>query len=202
MARTLIAAGVDPVEVAAMLTIPADLVISKDSGLRCVDSTVLALRKRTRRRGTVERTRLSTYHARPSYFAITIAGGLIVFGATQLAQRFALDPVTDLMKALGRAAFVVTYYENRYCHPGVNGPWEEAKRELRKSASELEANLRAVRLHRFFSLLKQIPKPPNGSITLLRGLSNAHFEQNPSKAAGERRHVEAECDEVKRLLGI
>jgi hypothetical protein len=61
--------------------------------------------------------------------AVTIAGGLVVFGATQLAQRFALDPVTDLVKALGRAAFVVTYYEHVYCNPGVDGPWEEAKKE-------------------------------------------------------------------------
>lgn len=136
--------------------------------------------------------------------AITIAGGLVVFGATQLAQRFALDPVTDLVKALGRAAFVVTY-ENVYCNPGVDGPcWGEAKRELRKSASELAAALRAVRLHRVFCLLRQIPskKAAKRTITLLIGLSSVHFEQKPSDAAEERGIVEAQCDEVKRLLGI
>ena len=70
----------------------------------------------------------------------------------------------------------MTYYENVYCNPDVNGPWEEAKRELRKSASELEANLRAVRLHRFFCLLRHIPtkKAAKRIITLLRGLSNVH----------------------------
>lgn len=136
--------------------------------------------------------------------AITIAGGLVVFGATQLAQRFALDPVTDHMKALGRAAFVVTYYENVYCNPGADGPWEEAKRELRKSGSELAATLRAVRLHSFFCLLGQIPskKAAKRIITLLIGLSNVRFEHQPSVAAEEGRRVEAECNEVKSLLGI
>jgi hypothetical protein len=133
--------------------------------------------------------------------AITIAGGLIVFGATQIAQRFALDPVTDLMKALGRAAYVVAFY----CNPDVEaGPWEDAKKELRKSASELEANLRGVRLHGFFCLIGQIPAKETAKriITLLRGLANVHHVRDQSLAVEERRLVEAECNEVKRLLGI
>jgi hypothetical protein len=136
--------------------------------------------------------------------AVTIAGGLVVFGATKLAQRFALDPVTDLVKALGRAAFVVTYYEHVYCNPGVDGPWEEAKKELRKAASELEAALRAVRLHGFFCLLRQIPskKAAKRIVKLLRGLSKVNFDPRLSFAAEDRPRIEAECDEVKRLLGI
>lgn len=33
--------------------------------------------------------------------ALTVAGGLVIYGATQLAQRFWLNSVTELMKSLG-----------------------------------------------------------------------------------------------------
>ena len=49
--------------------------------------------------------------------SLTVAVGLVVYGATQFAQRFWLDPVTDLMKALGRAAYACVYYANVYSSP-------------------------------------------------------------------------------------
>ncbi|HEX4136911.1 MAG TPA: hypothetical protein VHY84_20030 [Bryobacteraceae bacterium] len=132
--------------------------------------------------------------------ALTIAGGLVIFGATQLAQRFGLDPVTDLMKALGRAAYVVTYYANVYSSPGVNFRDDlefEASKELRKSASELLASLRAVHLHSFFCLLRQVPS--NNDVkriaSLLIGLSNASVRE-------DARSAWSEANELKKLLGM
>jgi hypothetical protein len=132
--------------------------------------------------------------------AITIAGGLVVFGATQLAQRFSLDPVTDLMKALGRTAYVVTYYANVYASPGVKFVDDrdmEASKELRKCASELVASLRAVRFFWFFCLLRQIPSKEcvEQMVKLLIGLSNV-------SAREDARSAWAEANDLKRLLAI
>lgn len=54
--------------------------------------------------------------------ALSVAVGLVVYGAAQFAQRFWLDPVTDLMKALGRAAYACVYYAIVYSSPGVVRP--------------------------------------------------------------------------------
>jgi hypothetical protein len=125
--------------------------------------------------------------------ALTIAGGLVLFGLTQCAQRFFLDPVADLRKALGRTAFVAIYYANVYASAGVNPPDDmkrEAERERRKCASELSASLWAVQCYWLFHLVKQLPSKKDvkqiGSV--LMGLSN-----QPTRA---------EFDELKRLLGI
>lgn len=127
--------------------------------------------------------------------AITIAGGLVVFGATQLAQRFALDPVTDLMKGLGRAAYVEIYYQN--ASSGVSDDFKrEASRERRKCAAELKASLRAVRFHAFFCLLGQIPskKDIERTVSLLIGLSN--------ESSADPISARTEAGELEKLLGI
>jgi hypothetical protein len=124
--------------------------------------------------------------------AITIAGGFVLFGVTQFAQRFALDPITDLRKALGRAAYVVVYYANVYDSAGVNLPDDmksEASKERRKCASELMASVWAVRFYWFFRLVGLPSRKDVEQISsLLIGLSNESGR--------------GDIDELKRLLGI
>jgi hypothetical protein len=131
--------------------------------------------------------------------ALTVAGGLVVYGATQLAQRFWLEPVTELTKALGRASYVTEYYANVYTAPGIV-PAEltaEASKELRKCACELRASLRAVRSYRAFRILRQLP--PRDTVeraaTVLIGLSNASKEE-------DARDAWKEANELKTLLGV
>jgi hypothetical protein len=124
--------------------------------------------------------------------AITIAGGLVFFGLTQLAQRFGLDPITDLRQALGRAAYVVVYYANVYESAGVKLPDDmqrEASKERRKCASELMASLWAVRFYWFFRLIRLPSKKDVKLISsLLMGLSNESGR--------------GDLEELRRLLGI
>lgn len=131
--------------------------------------------------------------------ALTIAGGLAVFGASQLAQRFWLDPATDLLRSLGRAGYVTTYYANTYASPGrVREELAlEAAKELRKVASELRANLRVVRSYWAFRLVGQLPPKDdvNAIAGYLIGLSNVSKEEDTRKAWSE-------ADELKRLLGV
>lgn len=47
--------------------------------------------------------------------AITVAVGLVVLGATQIAQRFWLDPATELIKVLGRTPASRGSIEQRKC---------------------------------------------------------------------------------------
>lgn len=92
--------------------------------------------------------------------AITVAVGLAVFGATQLVQRLWLDPVTEPMKALGRAAYVHAYFANVYASPGNVSPELDSKtsKKLRQCAAELRAELWAVRLYWPFQAVKQLPQ--------------------------------------------
>jgi hypothetical protein len=130
--------------------------------------------------------------------AVTIAGGLVVFGASQLAQRFWLDPATELLKALGRASYATVYYANVYASPGrvLEEFALEAAKELRKSASELRANLRGVRFYWAFRLMRQLPPKDdlNKIAGLLIGLSNVSKD--------DTREAWKEADELKRLLGL
>jgi hypothetical protein len=139
--------------------------------------------------------------------AITIAGGLAVFGATQLAQRFGLDPVTDLMKALGRAAYVEFYYANVCARPDPPDNLKlEASVELRKCASELKGSLRAVRFHRLFCLMRQIPskKDIERIVSLLIGQANnvSGRDGRSDWNAADVRSDWNDSDELKTLLGI
>ena len=132
--------------------------------------------------------------------SLTVAVGLVVYGATQFAQRFWLDPVTDLMKALGRAAYACVYYANVYSSPGVVRPElaQESSKELRKCASELLAALRAVRCYWVFRVLLRL-LPPEAEIQeatrLLIGLSNA------SKVE-DMRDAWKETDRLRQILGV
>jgi hypothetical protein len=131
--------------------------------------------------------------------AVTIAGGLVVFGATQLAQRFWLDPATELLKALGRASYATVYYANVYASPGRvrEGFALEARKELRKSASEIRADLRGVHSYWAFRLMLQLP--PREDVNAIAGyliaLSNASTED-------DTREAWKEANELKKLLGL
>lgn len=116
-----------------------------------------------------------------------------------MAQRFWLDPVTDLMKALGRASYAAFYYANVYTSPGVvrDDLAAEASKELRKCASELLAALRTVRSYWVFRVLGQLP--PKGDVQraagLLIGLSNA-------SKMDDTRDAWKEADELRSILGL
>jgi len=131
--------------------------------------------------------------------ALTVAGGLVVYGATQLAQRFWLDPVTELMNALGRASFAAVYYANVYTAPGIvpDELTAEASRELRKCAAELISRLRTVRSYWVFRILGQLPRKDTvkRSAALLFGLSNAKMRE-------DGRDARKEADELRTLLGV
>jgi hypothetical protein len=131
--------------------------------------------------------------------ALTVGVGLVVYGATQLAQRFWLDPATELMKTLGRATFVCDFYANVYSSPGAVGGdlAVECSHELRKCASDLLATLGTVRAYWVFRGLRQLP--PKRTVQriagLLRGLSNASkVEDTP--------YVWMEANELRILLGM
>ena len=130
---------------------------------------------------------------------LTVATGLVLYGATQLAQRFWLEPVMDLMKALGRASYATTYYANVYSSPGTvrEDLGAESSKELRKCASELLAALRTVRSYRAFEILRQLP--PKGDVQraagILIGLSNASKMDDTGS-------VWKEADELKSILGL
>ena len=130
--------------------------------------------------------------------ALTVAGGLVVYGATQLAQRFWLGPVTELTKALGRASYVRVYYENVYTQPGFVRAelTAEASKELRKCACELIASLSAVRSYWAFRILRQLP--PRDTVRkaadIFIGLSNASKKE-------DGRDAWKEAGELKTLLG-
>ncbi|MGA3027795.1 MAG: hypothetical protein ABSF98_23810 [Bryobacteraceae bacterium] len=130
---------------------------------------------------------------------LTVAGGLVVYGATQLAQRFWLDPVTEAMKALGRASYVFVYYADVYRAPGIvrEELTAEASKELRMCGAELKASLTAVRSYWAFRMLRQLP--PRDSMervaSLFIGLSNAKMKE-------DARDARKEADELKTLLGV
>ncbi len=131
--------------------------------------------------------------------AITVAVGLVVFGATQIAQRFWLDPVTELMKALGRAAYVHAYFANVYASPGAV-PQElasEASKKLRKCAAELRATLRAVRFYRAFQAMNRLPPKEDvrQAAGLFIGMSNVSM-------AADTNEVWKEAGEIAKLLGF
>ena len=131
--------------------------------------------------------------------AITVAVGLVVFGATQIAQSLWLDPVTEMMKALGRDAYVHAYFANVYASPGAV-PKElasEASKELRKCAAELRATLRAVRFYRAFQAMNRLPPKENVRQAARRfiAISNVSTEE-------DTKEVWKEADEIAKLLGF
>src|SRR5579872_1465282 len=131
--------------------------------------------------------------------ALTISGALVVYGATQFAQRFWLDPATDLTRALSRASYLAIYYANIYSRPGVvrEELTAEASRELRKCAAELRAGLRAVRSYLVFRAFRQVPARDEvkRAADILVGLSNATKKD-------DTRDAWREGDELRRILGL
>jgi hypothetical protein len=85
--------------------------------------------------------------------ALTIIGGVLVHGATQLLSKLVIDPVNEQRRILGEIDYALTYFARCYANPkpspGKCEAWDKAAEALRDYASRLTAATNVVRLYRF-----------------------------------------------------
>lgn len=131
--------------------------------------------------------------------AVTISGGIAIFGITQLLQRFWLEPIHEQAKAVGAAGYALFYYGKCYANPGAldSKIQEESSWALRKVAGDLAATANGVRLYRLCRLLRLTPDRDcvSKAIGRITGISNSMFQ-------GDGMENSRWADEAYAALGI
>src|SRR5258708_6158779 len=108
--------------------------------------------------------------------SLTIFGGVIVFGLSQLLLRFWIEPANDHASAVRAVAHALYYWAEVYASPGVHDDAIalEAKRALRKAAGDLAATANAVNCYRLCRVFRMVPRQDciNRAVHRLTGISN------------------------------
>lgn len=119
----------------------------------------------------------------------TIITGVLIFVMGQILLKIFIEPVQELMRALGQIKYCMIFYANIFCNPGVGNPtkMDQTTDELRLCASKLQGALYLVQFFRLWSFLGFIPSKEN-------------LEQISSELIGLSNSVHSgKCDEnVKR----
>lgn len=131
--------------------------------------------------------------------ALTILGGVLVFGFSEIIQKFLVEPVHEQAKVIGEIFFGIVYYGDRYANPGTGPPeaMAEAADAFRLYASRLEGTTHAIRWYRFFECIRLVPKRENveEAVGNLIRISNSIY-------TGNGRENSNDADNVKKLLTV
>ena len=132
--------------------------------------------------------------------AITISGGIVVFGATQLFQRFWLEPIYEHSKAVGAASYALYYYGKCYANPGSadEETCKAASWALRKVAGDLAATASGVRLYYLSRSLRLVPKRDGVD----KAIGNITAISNSLSLGNDGKENSRWANEAYSLLGI
>ena len=128
--------------------------------------------------------------------ALTILGGVLLFGMGQVLTRFYLDPLERLRQLIGKIAFSMDYYANQL-FGGQKG--DKARTAFRRQACQLREMSQALPNYDFFAkYLKLVPDKRNveKASSLLICLSNT-----PEKQDGVAQPSQ-DMKQIQVLLGL
>lgn len=130
---------------------------------------------------------------------LTILGGVLVFGFSEIIQKFLVEPVHEQAKVIGEIFFGIVYYGDRYANPGTGPPKAiaETADAFRLYASRLEGTTHAIRWYCFFECIRLVPKRGNveEAVGNLIRISNSIY-------TGNGRENSNDADNVKMLLTV
>lgn len=113
----------------------------------------------------------------------TALGAVLVFVVSQLLGRLAIEPIHDLKKLLGEVRYALVFHAQAILTPVGNRPAEdEASKELRKLACNLQSKVSAVPCYECWAILSRgfLPRRKHAfeASRLLIGLSNSVHQDN------------------------
>lgn len=112
---------------------------------------------------------------------LTIFAGTSVYVLGQLLSRFILDPIQKQKETIGKIAFALTFYGNKFPFQDKDGKilnideLNKSQDEVRILASDLRASIKTVPFYRFFSSIRfvlRVDKIKTASSNLI-GWSNS-----------------------------
>ena len=123
----------------------------------------------------------------------TVISGVLIFVIGQVLLKIFIEPVQELLRALGQVKYCMIFYANIFCNPGVAEPakMNQTVDELRLSASKLQGAIHIVRFYRLWALLKIIPSKKNLDqvSSELIGLSNSIHDGKCAENVGRRETI-------------
>jgi len=131
--------------------------------------------------------------------AVTVLTGVVVFVAGQLFLKFAIEPLQEQRRAIGRVAHALVFFQDLYMNPGVARPElnETASRALRDAACDLLAQTNGVPNYEMWETMNAV-RPRSDVLKAhghLIGLSN-------SVTKGHAEYNEVSRREICTLLGL
>jgi hypothetical protein len=90
--------------------------------------------------------------------ALTALFAVIVYVAGQFVHKFFLEPIQEQRRLIGEVAFVIVFYANIDRELSTPEERAEAKKVIRKLASQFRATLWTIPLYRLFAFLRFVPK--------------------------------------------
>ena len=125
--------------------------------------------------------------------AATVLTGVIIFVAGQILLKFAIEPLQEQRRAIGRAASALIFYQDIYMNPGVAKPEfnESASRALREVASDLLAHTNAIPNYEMWETMNAVLPQVDvlKACGHLIGLSNSITKGHPEYNEQSRREI-------------
>lgn len=115
--------------------------------------------------------------------SLTALLAILVYVAGQIIIRFAVDPVYEQKKVIGKIADALIYFSNIYGNPGLFGSTNEggeASNRLRRLSSQLVSKTHPIPFYNLLALLritrskKEILSAHRGLIRLSNSISERH----------------------------
>lgn len=114
---------------------------------------------------------------------LTIFAGTSIYVLGQLLSRFILDPIQKQKETIGKIAFALTFYGNKFPFQDKDGKiinideLNKSSEDIRTLASELRSSTKNIPIYNFFSVMKVVPSINNikSASASIIGWSNSFY---------------------------